>query len=420
MSARRPLEHIRIVDLTQAWAGAYATQLLADLGADVIKIEARRRPDPWRGGFQGSRGLQAYPADGPGERPYNRSYLANSVNRNKWGITLDLTTERGKELFLMLVKDADVVAENFTPRVLGNLGLDYERLCAVRPELILLSMPAYGLRGRYSAFPGIGGSIEPMSGNSWLLGEPGGEPQTSGAMYPDAIAGINGASAVLTALCQRDLTGRGCHVEVSQQESMIAMLGPFFARGDLGAAGPVGNSDPAMAPHGIYRCADGEWLAVAVRDDDDWRRLQDVCADVVAFREERFETATGRLAHRDALDVLMRDWATTHAVAEAEHLLVAAGVPAAKVRRTGEAAQCPQMNARGFFIEDRHPEVPGDRRTAGIAVRLMETPGKVTRPSPRLGEHSREVLARYLNVSGDEYEALVAAGITGEGPPDDL
>lgn len=420
MTDRLPLEHIRIVDLTQAWAGAYATQLLADLGADVIKIEARRRPDPWRGGFQGSRGLQAYPADGPGERPYNRSYLANSVNRNKWGITLDLTTERGKELFLALVKDADVVAENFTPRVLGNLGLEYERLCAVRPGLILLSMPAYGLHGRYSAFPGIGGSVEPMSGNSWLLGEPGGEPQTSGAMYPDAIAGINGASAVLTALYQRDQTGRGCHVEVSQQESMIAMLGAFFARGDLGDGGPTGNTDPAMAPHGIYRCADGEWLAVAVRNDDDWRRLREVCPQVAAVQDDRFETTAGRLAHRHAVDALLQDWAMTCSAPEAETMLLAAGVPAAKVRRTGEAAQCPQMNARGFFVEDRHPEVAGARRTAGIAVRLLETPGRVTRPSPRLGEHSREVLARYLDVPDDEYAALVAAGITGEGPPDDL
>jgi crotonobetainyl-CoA:carnitine CoA-transferase CaiB-like acyl-CoA transferase len=421
MTARRPLEHIRIVDLTQAWAGAYATQLLADLGADVIKVEARRRPDPWRGGFGASRGLPAYPLDGPGERPYNRSYLANSVNRNKRGITLDLAGPRGRELFLGLVRDADVVAENFTPRVLGNLGLGYEALRAVRPELILLSMPAYGLAGRYSAFPGIGGSVEPMSGNCWLLGEPGGEPQVSGVMYPDAVAGVNGASAVLTALQMRMATGRGCHVEVSQQESMIAITGQFYARGGLEALGRQGNADPTMAPHGIYRCAPGEdgwaWLALAVRDDADWERLLGV-VDVAGLRDERFAAAAGRLAARDELDRLIEGWTSARSEADAEAALLAAGVPAARVRRTDAASACPQMTARGFFVEDRHPEA-GIHRTAGIAVRLAETPGRVTRPAPRHGEHSREVLARYLGVTDAEYEELVATGITGEGPPAD-
>ena len=416
--ARLPLAHVRIVDLTQAWAGAYATQILADMGAEVIKVEARHRPDPWRGGFGGSRGLPVYPADGPGERPHNRSSLANSVNRNKFGITLDLATERGRELFLGLVKDADVVAENFTPRVLGNLGLGYERLCAVRPDLILLSMPAYGLSGRYSAFPGIGGTVEPMSGNCWLLGEPGGDPQTSGVMYPDAVAGINGAAAVLAALHRRDQTGQGCHVEVSQQESMIAMLGEFFARGNVERLGRLGNSDATMAPHGIYRCAGADdWIAVAVRDDDDWRRLRDACPEMPDFHDERFRTAAGRLAHRDELDGLMEAWTRTRTAADAEAALLAAGVPAANVRRIDEASVCPQMTARGFFVADDHPEVTGVHRTAGIAVRLYGTPGRVSRPAPRLGEHSREVLPRHLGIADGDYEALVAAGITGEGPP---
>jgi crotonobetainyl-CoA:carnitine CoA-transferase CaiB-like acyl-CoA transferase len=418
MNARLPLEHIRIVDLTQAWAGSYATQILADMGADVIKIEARSRPDPWRGGYSASRGLSAYPADGPGERPYNRSFLANSVNRGKKGITLDLSTERGKAVFLKLVQIADVVTENFTPRVLGNLGLSYERLCEVRPNLILLSMPAYGLSGRYSPLSGIGGTIEPMSGNCWLLGEPGGPPQTSGVMYSDAVAGINGACAVLAALYHRQQTGRGCHVEVSQQEAMIAMLGEFFARGDPEQLDRQGNTDLQMAPHGIYPCADEEWLAVAVRNDEDWHRVLTACADTPGLDNMRFRTAAGRRQHRAELDALLESWTRARSARDAEAILLAMGVPAARVRRVDEAAHCPHLTARRFFLEDQHPEVPGRHRTAGIAARLSETPGQVRGPAPRLGEHSRYVLATYLGITDAEYEALVAAGITGDAPPE--
>lgn len=419
MTTRLPLEHVRIVDLTQAWAGAYATQLLADLGAEVIKIEARRRPDPWRGGFGASRGLPAYPADGPGERPYNRSYLANSVNRGKLGITLDLADARGRELFLGLVREADVVAENFTPRVLGNLGLGYERLREVRPELILLSMPAYGLSGPYSAYPGIGGTVEPMSGNCWLLGEPGGPPQTTGVMYPDAVAGVNGAAAVLTALYRRGQTGRGSHVEVSQQEAMMAMLGEFFARGESHACVPAGNRHHRIAPHGIYRCAENEWLALAVRDDADWRALLAACPELAESAEPRWSTGADRIEQAEALDRWLEAWTVNRDAAEMEALLTAAGVPVARVRRVDEVARCPQLAARSFFVDECHPEVPGRHRTAGIAVRLHETPGRVGRPAPRHGEHSRAVLARYLGISDSEYEALAAAEITGEGPPAD-
>lgn len=411
MSGKRlPLEHVRIVDLTQAWAGTYATQLLADMGAQVIKIESRTRLDPWRGTF----GTVAQEGEGP---PYNRSYLHNSVNRNKLGITLDLATTRGRELFLGLVRDCDVVAENFTPRVLKNFGLGYERLEAERPGVILLSMPAFGLTGPYSEFPGIGGTVEPMGGNSWLLGEPGGEPQASGVMYADAVAGLNGAAAVLTALYQRSVSGRGCHLEVSQQESMIAMLGEFYAGADLAGLSRLGNADLELAPHEIYRCRDDDsWVAIAVRDDDQWRRLREVCRDVTALQDGRFDTAAARYAARADLDALLEGWTVRRSAAEVESILNDVGIPAARVRSVSELSECPQLAARDFFVTVEQPEV-GRQRTAGIAARLSRTPGSVRLPAPRHGEHSREVLRDLLGLDDAALDELEAAGITGEGPP---
>lgn len=348
-----PLTGIVIADLTQAWAGTYATQLLADLGATVIKIESRRRLDPWRGAYKATHGIPGYPLDGPGERPYNRNFLHNSVNRNKLGITLDLSSEEGKRLFIGLVKKADVVTENFTPRVMPNFGLGYEELREANPRVILLSMPAYGLDGPYSDYPGIGGTMEPMSGNTSLLGEPGGRPYNSGVMYADAVAGLHGAAAVLAALQRRTRKGEGCHMEVAQHETTLSLTAPFYVR--TGWEAPFGNGDFDTAPHEIVRESDGTWLARA-------------------------------------------------------------GTETAPVREVAEVLDCEQLAAREFFLDIEQPEV-GQQRMAGISPRLSRTPGSVSRPAPRHGEHSRQVLQEMLGIDALEYERLEQAGITGSGPP---
>ena len=353
-SSRLPLEHITITDLTQAWAGAYATQLLADLGAKVIKIESRTRPDPWRGGFGGERGLQAYPSDGPGERPYNRMWLTNSVNRNKFGITLDLSDAECRELFLRLVAKSDVVAENFTPRVMPNFGLGFERLREVKADIVMLSMPGYGLDGPYSDFPAIGGTIEPMSGNSALLGEPGGLPQTSGLMYPDAVAGLHGAAAVLAALRRRSNTGEGSHMEISQHEAMLSMTAPFYVH--YGWPAPAGNRNPAGGHDRIELDSEGRWLAMS-------------------------------------------------------------GEHSAIVRSIEDVMECEQLAARQFFVDVEQVDV-GKQRMPGVTPRLHRTSGSVRRGSPGHGEHSREVLAEMLGLDGDTLDRLQGAGKIGAGPRD--
>ena len=197
-----PLSGLRGIVLTQAWAGTFATQLLGLLGMEVIQIEARQRIDSWRGGY-GGQVPQAIRDNGTAVHPWNCAPNYNSVNLNKQAITLDLSRPEGRDIFKRLVPFADLVAENFSPRVMGNLGLAYEDLKAIRPDVILLSMSAYGATGPYANIPGIGGTIEPMAGMLALLGYEDGPPLNSGLMYPDPVAGYYGAAAVLIALHHR-------------------------------------------------------------------------------------------------------------------------------------------------------------------------------------------------------------------------
>lgn len=251
-----PLEHLRAIVLTQAWAGTLATHLLGDLGADVIQVEALRRPDVWRGGYGPDDLTGIYPDDTPGERPYNRCARFNSVNRNKRGIALDLGTEDGQHLFRELVRDADVVAENFASRVMGYFNLDYDDLRQVKPDLIMIAMPAYGRSGPYSPHGGIGETAEPMSGISMLQGEPGGPPLNSGIMYPDPVAGMMGCAAILIALHHWQRTGEGQFIDLALQEPSICFIGEQVLEYSMTGQLPQrwGNRDRWHTPHGTYRC----------------------------------------------------------------------------------------------------------------------------------------------------------------------
>ncbi|MBI2863100.1 MAG: CoA transferase [Chloroflexi bacterium] len=418
MVRRLPLEHIRILDLTQAWSGPFATQILADYGAEVVKVEARQRPDPWRGTSSSLYGGDIYPADGPGARPYNRVFNANSVNRNKSGITLDLSRERGRDLFCRLVPFFDVVTENFTPRVMHQLGLGFAALSAIRPDLVMLSMPAFGGTGPYANFPGIGNTIEPMAGNSSLLGYEGGPPLNSGVMYSDAVAGVTGAAAVLTALRSRERAGRGQHIDLSQQEAMMAMLGPAIVAHSLTGEAPArqGNQDPQMVPHRNYRCrGDDQWVAIAVRNDQDWTRLSEAIGRPELAIDPRFAATDRRRENRTVVDLIIEGWTRERPAEGVEQVLMVAGVPVGKVRTMAEVHGCPQLDARRFIVAVDHPDA-GRRRTAGIPVRLSRSPGAIRRPAPGLGQHSADILRRLLHLSDEEIAELIAEGITGDEP----
>lgn len=411
-----PLEGIRIADLTQAWAGSYATQILADAGAEVIKVEARQRPDPWRGGFYAERGLLTYAGEEPGAQPYNRSYLANSVNRNKVGITLDLSHARGRELFLKMVETSDLVMENFTPRVLNNLGIGFETLTSVRSNIVLVSMPAFGLQGPYRDYPGIGGTVEPLSGNAALLSVPGEGPRVSGAMYPDPVAGINGACAAVLGLFGFGLRGTAAHLEVSQHESMIAMLGEFFATGAANHNDAVGNTDQWLVPNGIYRTQDAAWLALSIRNDHEWRRLCTL-PNFNGLRPFADLGRDGRQVAARELNARISEAIGALDSAEALTFVRPLGIAVAPVSSMDAVVERGFLRTAGFFRPYFQPGV-GRHDVAGPLVDFDGAPWNVRLPAPRHGEHSRRILTEMLGVSDTEFDDLVTAGVTGEGPPD--
>lgn len=422
-----PLTGYRGLVLTQAWAGAFCTELLGLMGAEIIQVEVRKRPDSWRGGYDAP--IPARVAESPTAlHPWNCSGLFNGVNLNKQSITLDLQTAEGMSIFKRLLPQADFVVENFSPRVLGNLGIAYADLCAIRPDIILCSLSAYGATGPYFNVPGIGGTIEPTSGMSGLLGYEDGRPLNSGSMFPDPTAGWYGFSAILAALHYRERTGQGQYIDLSMMEANLTVVGEAALEFAMTGAvrGPLGNRHRTFAPHGIYPALgqstggiDGheQWIALAAESPAQWQTL---CA--LANHEEwrddpRFATNEARKANEDALDAAIAAWTATQPRDDLARRLAEAGVAAAPVLDALEVAADATFRQRELIAEVTHPET-GVWPQIGVPFRLARTPGAVTRPAPLQGEHTAEVLARFLGTTDDEYQALVRAGVSGSGPPD--
>ena len=415
----RPLEGLRALALTQVWAGAHCAQQLALLGAEVIKIEARRRPDTWRGGYE-MRILTALQDRPTARRGWNCHPSFNSGNLNQLGVTLDLQRPEGIRLFRRLLRSTDIVVENFTPRVLGSLGISYEAMREQRPGVILCSISGFGASGPYRDRPSNGGTIEPASGMSSLLGFPGGPPRNSGATFPDPLAAMTATTAILAALEHRARTGEGQHIDVSMQEATLALVGDAALEHELTGRtpGPQGNRHLDLAPHGVYP-ASGEdrWLAFAAEDAAQWQRLCRIAEHPDWLTDPRYTTNAARKEHEDALDAAIAEWTRTQPRDELARRLAAAGLPAAPVLTPGELPGDASFRERGVVAEVAHPEA-GAWPYVVVPYRLTETPLRVTAPAPCLGEHSAEVLARLAGVDAARYEELVRLGISGEDPPE--
>lgn len=418
-----PLAGLRAIVLTQAWAGSYSTELLGMLGADVIQLEVRKRLDSWRGSYDAPlpATLRSVPT---AQHAWNCNPLYNSVNLAKRTATLDLATPEGIDIFRRLLPHADVVAENFSPRVLGNLGIDYEAMRAIKPDVILCSLSAYGHTGPWANVPGIGGTIEPTSGQSALLGYRGGPPLNSGQMYPDAIAGLTAFGAILTALHHRQRTGEGQYLDLSMQEANLSVVGDAALERELtGRQRPrLGNRHLTFAPHGIYACrsnsTEGErWIALAAEDEAQWVSLCDIAGHPEWRDDARFAGNAARKANEGALDALLAAWAAGEDRDDLVARLAAAGVIAAPVLDGREVAADAQLRERGFIVELDHPEV-GRFPQSGAPMHFSRTPARVTRPAPLQGEHNLEVFAELLGMSEAEYVMLATLGVTGVGPPE--
>ena len=399
----RPLAGVRVLDLTWVLAGPYATKMLAEHGADVIKIESRHRQDPTR--FAPSMRLR------PGAGPDDSGYFLN-FNRGKRSVALNLRTGDGKRLLRELVPHCDVVIENFSPGVLARWGMDYDSLRAANPDVVLVSMAGVGQAGPWRDAVTFADTLGAMSGLTYETAEPGGAPQGLAFGLGDMIAGDAAALAVLDMLAR----GSGGHVDLSQLEAMAAAMGPAL----LESARPMSKPDPRtpehpsrsadVVPHGVYRAVGTDrWIAISVPDDHAWRALAELLGTTAELRDA---DQAARRAREDEIDALITAWTADQEPAALARRLQDAGVPAALVATGRDLVEHDeQLAARGFYPVLEHP-IAGPVRHEGIVARLTDTPGALTGPAPLLGEHTTDVLGGLLGLSEQDLVVLAAAGVT--------
>jgi crotonobetainyl-CoA:carnitine CoA-transferase CaiB-like acyl-CoA transferase len=403
-----PLEGVRIIDLTAFWAGPAATHLLAAFGAEVVKVESIQRPD----GIRYSGGMRKDVDDW-----WEYGWVFHAMNTNKRSVTLDLGSEKGRRLFTELAAGAQVVIENFSPRVMDHFGLTADVLLEVNPNLVVARMPAFGLDGPWRERVGFAPTMEQLAGLAWVTGLPDAPPVTPrGACDP--VAGVHAAFAVLAALHFAERTGSGQLVELPMVETVlnVTAIQPIEAevfgitlsrRGNRGHGGVLQN---------IYRCAGpDDWIAVAVRDDEQWRALVEVM-DRPSWCDEGMSTVVGRRQRADEIDRRLQGWFAGQALESAVELLAGVGVPAAPVVSPSLVTENPQLRDRKFFESLEHPSTGTGLYPTPPFAALAGQRGWLLRPPPRLGEHNGEVLRERCGLTEEELAGLAASEVIGTRP----
>jgi crotonobetainyl-CoA:carnitine CoA-transferase CaiB-like acyl-CoA transferase len=399
-----PLEGLRVADLTIYWAGPFATKFLADYGADVIKVESPIRPDIVR------IAVTSAATDGPDF--FNKSAYFNNYSRNKRSIGLDISRPEGAEILRDLIRQSDILVENFRADVIIKMGLAYEEVRKINPGIIMLSLGGFGKSGPDMTMPGIGITMEQMSGLASLNTYGDGVPFNTGVAYGDPNAGIMGFAAILMALMRREETGEGCWIDLSQQENLICMFGEQFLEYSWNGREPrsYGNGSPYMSPHGCFPSAgDNRWVALSVEDDEQWRAL---CALAgTPALAGRYPGLLERLESADEIYAEIAAWTAGLGDMEAAQLLQESGIPASPVEDILDILEDPHMQARGFFVpvEDQALGVwPHD----GFAWRFSSIPGEIRQPAPLFGQHTEEVLTGLLGRSEAEVRRLSEERVT--------
>ena len=398
------LQGIRIVDFTRIVAGPYATRILADFGAQVIKVQSAKTAT--------------------GAEENTRGYFG-AWNRNKQSITLDMTHPEARELAIKLIASSDVVVENFAPRVMKNWRLDYPHLKKVKEDMIMLSLSGMGHTGPWKNYVAYGATVQALGGFTHLTGygaghgaaDGHGRPVGSGYAYGDTISGTYGAIAVLAALEHREQTGRGLHIDLSEYEAVCTLIGPHLmgAGQNHAMSRPPGNADDhqTAAPHGCYRCRGiDRWCVIAVFDESQWAALCRAMGEPDWTREERFSTMSHRTAHADQLDALLERWTSRRAAEAIVADLQRAGIPCGVVQNALDLANDPHLQKREFFAEMDHPilgKKPAD--TSPVRFKTMDTP--LLKSSPLLGRDNRYVFVDLLGLTEEEYGRYIEKGVIG-------
>ena len=411
-----PLSGMRGIVLTQAWAGAYSTQLLSDLGMEIIQVESVTRIDPWRGGVP-PRLAGLYPNSNPGDNPWDRNALYNGVNRGKKAITLDLSHSEAKEVFMELVSISDVVVENFSGRVISNLGLDYESLRSVNPSVVMVRMPTYGTSGPYSNYPGNGGTTEPVSGMSFLMGYHDGPPVNSGIMHTDAYSGVLACGATITALRERLISGVGQEVDISQQEVSMTLLAEYIMEGSLSGESPgrQGNINRDYAPQGCYLSKDSYWIAISVKTDRQWKSFCDSLMLDSLVTDEDYSTKEFRKMNAVRLDREISKKLGNCIASEVVGKLQAESVPCEVISTLLEAAENDDFYQMGLFEKIFHSE-SGNFYYPVPPWDFENNPRNAQEPAPTLGEHSEEIFSNLNGRSENEITRFKNLGLTGTDP----
>lgn len=411
--AAMPLAGVRIVDLTMGWAGPLATRLLADLGAEIIKVESCTYPDWWRGADRSASYFE--------QRLYEKNNNYNMMNRNKRAVTLDLTHPDGIAALKRLVAQSHGLIENYSAGVMPKLGLTYDVLRQARPDLVMVSMPAFGANNAWSRCRAYGGTLEQASGLPSVSGEEDWPPTMSAYAYGDPVGGFNAATAMLTGLLLQKQGGGGRHVDMSQIEGMLPLVAAKIIEQSVnGAVGPrLGNRHPTFVPHGCFRCAgEDAWVVIAVTDTVVWRALCDVIGRDDLAQDATLATPEGRRAREGEIEQAIGAWTSRHSAREAMQRLQERRVPAGAALTATELLQDPHLDAREFWQTRERPFV-GSCVMLSAPFRETAGPYPIQRAAPTLGEDNADVFHRLLGWSQTELAEYARQRIIGnEAHPD--
>lgn len=403
-----PLAGVRVIDFTWLGAGPLTTRILADHGAEVIRIESATRPDTLR--------TTAPFPDGQRAGSLNRSGYFAERNCNKLSVAMNLKHAAARSLVLRLIEQSDIVASNFAPGTLDRLGLGYGAARSVRPDIIYIEMTMQGGYGPDSAVVGFGQTVTALTGLYYLSGEPGRMPAGTGTNFPDHVpVPAHSAFALLAALRHRRRTGQGQYIDVSQAETMTSLLGPAVA--DFAVNGhealPLGNRTPDAAPQGVYPCRGNDrWIAISIVTDEQWLRLTEELPAPALASDARLRSQEGRQDHHDLIDQEIGARTVHRDAYELQTRLQARTVPAGVVQSFADLVmEDPQLRHRRHFVRLDHPEMGRSiYSTPPFRLGAMTTP-PVRTPAPLLGQHTREVAARLLGLDDAAVENLIAAGV---------
>jgi benzylsuccinate CoA-transferase BbsF subunit len=391
-----PLTEIRVLDFTHVLAGPFCTRLLADLGADVVRIESSKHPDyPWPSTFVSGDGRHA-------------SYL--NTNRNKRSVTIDLKNEAGRTVASRLAAVADVVIENFSAGVMDKLKLDYENLRTLNPRLIYVSMSGYGHDGPRRDWTSMNMNLQGHSGLMMVTGAEEDPPTAISNSWNDYIGGLHACFAILQAVDNRVATGKGARIDLSQFECSAAMIGPLLLSSAVNGTTPLrrGNRSAVVAPQGVYRCAGtDDWCSLSVETDEQWKALTKAMGQEDWGSDNRFATVVGRMRHHDEIDRRIEAWSCRFANTEVERRLKSVGVPAERMRRINDLID--SENGATVFAKMEEPRV-GSMLTTRLPFSLSSCSLPRPQTAPGLGEHTAEVLRDWLELTEQEISTITDKG----------